>query len=81
MARALPIQVQGRDDHLQFLYVAHVDVIYEIGSGKGSAHRFYPQLGIGQFAQYLGQTAVVSMGAFGELTVQTRSIQRGNALI
>ena len=44
-------------------------------------HRFYPQLGFGPFAQYLGKTAVVGVGAFGELTIQTRSIQRGNALI
>ena len=44
-------------------------------------HHFCPQLGIGQFAQYLGQTAVVGMGAFGDLTVQIRSIQRGHALI
>ncbi len=43
--------------------------------------RFYPQLGIGPFAQFLGQTPVVGMGAFGDLTVKIRSIQRGHALI
>ena len=43
--------------------------------------RFYPQLGIGTFAQFLGQTAVVGMGEFGDLTVQIWSVQRGHALI